>query len=59
MNKYKIVFSKTAEKQLFKIPQVSIDKIIQTILELKEEPRPVSCKKLKGFDNLWRIRIGN
>ena len=26
---------------------------------LEENPRPEGCKKLKGFKNLWRIRIGN
>jgi mRNA interferase RelE/StbE len=26
---------------------------------LAENPRPAGCKKLKGHDDLWRIRIGS
>ncbi|MCL5991581.1 MAG: type II toxin-antitoxin system RelE/ParE family toxin [Bacteroidetes bacterium] len=28
-------------------------------MALKSEPRPAGCKKLIGFHNLWRIRIGD
>ncbi|MBX2901698.1 MAG: type II toxin-antitoxin system RelE/ParE family toxin [Cyclobacteriaceae bacterium] len=26
---------------------------------LEEDPRPIGCKKLKGEQNIWRIRIGD
>lgn len=29
------------------------------LLTLAAEPRPVGCKKLKGYDNLYRLRIGD
>jgi len=32
---------------------------VSALKGLEENPRPEGCKKLKGFKNLWRIRIGN
>jgi mRNA interferase RelE/StbE len=26
---------------------------------LAANPRPAGCKKLKGYKNRWRIRVGN
>lgn len=58
MKSYHVVLSKTAEKNLYKLPAQSIGKIISALKDLETEPRPIGCKKLKGFTNLWRIRIG-
>jgi len=34
--------------------------VSKAIDNLKENPRPVGCKKLKGeTDYLWRVRVGN
>ena len=59
MKSYKVVLSKTAEKDLYKLPSQIISKIIPVLQSLENNPRPVGCKKLKGFTNLWRVRIGN
>jgi len=56
---YTVVFAKSAEKELTSLPAKAIEKIVAAILLLEENPRPNGCKKLKGFTNLWRIRIGN
>jgi mRNA interferase RelE/StbE len=57
---YRIIFSKTAEKDLDKLPVITIKRISKAIDNLAENPRPVGCKKLKSTeDNLWRIRIGD
>ncbi len=29
------------------------------ILALAESPRPAACKKLKGYKDQWRVRIGD
>jgi mRNA interferase RelE/StbE len=29
------------------------------VLALAENPRPAGCKKLKGYKDQWRIRIGD
>ncbi len=59
MKSYCVVLSKTAEKNLNKLPNLIIAQIITVLKNLENEPRPVGCKKLKGFVNLWRVRIGN
>ena len=59
MKKYSVVLTKSAEKDLYNLPQSVIVKIISALKLLEEEPRPTGCKKLKGYKNLWRIRIGD
>ena len=59
MKQYQVVLSKTAEKELSKMSVKVVGKIIPVLLELANDPRPVGCKKLKGFDNLWRVRKGD
>ncbi len=59
MKKYNVVLSKSAEKSLTKLPIDIISKIIPVVKKLEDNPRPSGCKKLKGFTDLWRVRIGN
>ena len=56
---YKIVIKKSAAKQITAVPKSVKESIFEHIFELSEEPRPPGCKKLKGEENAWRIRIGN
>ncbi len=55
---YKIVFRKSAEKQLLKLPQPVGLKIIGLIKQLPENPIPGNAKKMSGFQNVYRIRSG-
>jgi mRNA interferase RelE/StbE len=59
MKQYEVVFSKTVVKSMSKLPTSIVNKIIPVLESLASNPRPVGCKKLKGFDNLWRVRIGD
>ncbi len=59
MKRYEVVFSRRAEKDIEKLPARVVQKIIPVIVSLEENPRPPGCKKLKGYADLWRIRIGN
>ncbi len=59
MKRFTVVLTKSAEKELYKLPLEVIPKIVSALKGLEENPRPEGCKKLKGFKNLWRIRIGN
>lgn len=59
MKRYTVVLTQTAEKELQKLPVRMIEKIIALLKSLEENPRPSGCKKLKGYKNLWRVRIGN
>ncbi|QHS56019.1 type II toxin-antitoxin system RelE/ParE family toxin [Mucilaginibacter sp. 14171R-50] len=55
---YNIAISKSAQKQLNKLQEDIADRIIESIYELANDPRPTGCKKLKGRE-AYRIRVGN
>ncbi len=59
MKIYEVVLSKTAEKNLIKLSAQIVNKILPVLKSLGQEPRPIGCKKLKGFTNLWRVRVGD
>jgi len=59
MSQYKIVFSKSAAKELSKFPSTVNNRVIKAVLELSDNPRPQGAKKLKGGSENWRIRIGD
>ncbi|MEZ5048813.1 MAG: type II toxin-antitoxin system RelE/ParE family toxin [Saprospiraceae bacterium] len=59
MNKYRISFKKSTIKELYKLPNKEVARIIKSIGNLAIHPRPTGCKKLKGYMNLWRIKSGN
>lgn len=56
---YKIEITKNAEKQLRKLSDSVSKKISIAILSLTENPRPNGCKKLKGKDLAYRIRVSD
>jgi mRNA interferase RelE/StbE len=56
---YEIRFKKSALKELEKLPLNIQETISLDVAELSTEPRPSGCRKLKGNDNYWRIRIGD
>lgn len=59
MKRYNVVLTQTAEKELRRLPSRVIEKIVIVLKSLEENPRPAGCKKLKGYKNLWRIRVGD
>ncbi|AEG01822.1 type II toxin-antitoxin system RelE family toxin [Methylomonas methanica] len=56
---YRIEFKQGVEKDLAKIPKALALKILDRIAALSEEPRPDGCKKLKGSENTYRIRVND
>ena len=56
---YQIELASTARKQLDKLPKPTQKRIATAIDNLKETPRPPGTKKLKGADDLWRVRAGS
>lgn len=59
MKRYSVVLTQTAEKELRRLPSKVIEKIVTVLKSLEEDPRPKGCKKLKGYKNLWRVRVGD
>lgn len=58
MPEYKIRITKTAQKQLDKLPDSVAVILIEAIYDLAPNPQPFGCKKLKGRE-AYRIRKGN
>ena len=56
---YEILLSKATRKQLSTLPDFIHNKIIEDITNLSVSPRPAGCKKLKGYKNSYRIRVGD
>lgn len=57
---YRIVVSRSAEKDLKRLSTSIFKRVAVKIDTLAENPRPSGSKKLKGTqDELWRIRVGD
>ena len=56
---YRIQFTPRAERDLAALPRVDQVRIASRIDSLATTPRPAGCKKLKGPDRFYRIRIGD
>lgn len=58
MPSYKVTLTKTAQKQLDKLPGSVSQDLIAVISTLAQTPRPTGYKKLKGRPG-YRVRVGN
>jgi mRNA interferase RelE/StbE len=59
MKKYEVVISSSAKRELKKLPKEVIAEITRAIFALADNARPQNCKKLEGYTNAYRIRIGD
>jgi mRNA interferase RelE/StbE len=58
MAKYKIEIKRSASKELNSLPNKEIKKIINSINQLIENPRPINSKKLSASER-YRLRVGD
>ena len=58
MARYSLEISRTAEKQLRKLPAEEQRRVARAMLALAEKPRPAGARKLTGYDDVYRIRVG-
>ena len=56
---YTVIMERQAEKALRRLPCELLSRVDRLITSLADEPRPTGCKKLKGYDNLYRLRAGD
>ncbi len=59
MSNYRVALTASAEKELHNLAAQMVARIVPRLEGLASTPRPAGCKKLKGGDNEWRIRVGN
>jgi mRNA interferase RelE/StbE len=59
MADFNISFARAARKELERLPEAVVDRILARIEMLAKSPRPSGCVKLQGNNQLWRIRVGD
>ena len=59
MKTFTVQYKKSSEKDIERLPADFVQRIRDAILGLSQNPRPTGCKKLKGFENKYRIRVGD
>jgi len=56
---YRIEVTPRVQKDLKALPIRDRQRVADQIDALKTDPRPMGCKKLKGREDFWRIRVGD
>lgn len=59
MTAYRVEFTTAAAKEVRKLDPQNHRRILAGISELEREPRPHGVRKLAGYDNAWRVRVGD
>jgi mRNA interferase RelE/StbE len=57
--KYALEIKQSAQKELDALDDALFSRIDRKILALAETPRPAGCKRLKGYRDKWRVRVGD
>ena len=57
--KYSLQITHSAQMELDTLDDSLFARVDRKILALADDPRPPGCKKLKGYKDSWRIRIGD
>jgi len=57
--KYSLEIKQSAQKELDSLDDAVFARVDRKILALADNPRPAGCKKLKGYKDLWRIRVSD
>ncbi|MBI3073817.1 MAG: type II toxin-antitoxin system RelE/ParE family toxin [Deltaproteobacteria bacterium] len=56
---YSVEVSRTAERQIRSLDRPVQVRVLRVIMALSVNPRPAGHKKLAGYDDVFRIRVGD
>ena len=59
MADYRVTFARSARRELERLDRQLAGRIVTRIEGLVVEPRPSGVRKLRGANNLWRLRVGD
>lgn len=59
MAEYAVTFARSARRELEALEGTIAARIIGRIERLAIEPRPGGARKLRGEQDLWRLRVGD
>ncbi|MBL7945125.1 MAG: type II toxin-antitoxin system RelE/ParE family toxin [Flavobacteriales bacterium] len=55
---YSVELSRSATRELRRVPEPYHTSIVRVLRGLEKDPRPSGCKKLTGAAGLYRVRVG-
>ncbi len=58
MARYEIEISRTAEKQLRKLPHADRQRVAHRVSSLARDPFTKGTRKLTGYEDVFRVRAG-
>ena len=56
---YSLEIKQSVEKDLKKVPKEMVERIIEAIEKLSENPYPRQSKKIKSAERTYRLRVGD
>ena len=56
---FRIEWKKSTRKDLRKLPNATVDRVIEAVESLAENPFPHGVEKLSGSEHAYRIRVGD
>jgi mRNA interferase RelE/StbE len=56
--RYRVILPRLVQRELDRLPDDAVKRIMARLAQLEANPRPADVKKLKGRD-AWRIRVGD
>ncbi|MGD0771452.1 MAG: type II toxin-antitoxin system RelE/ParE family toxin [Candidatus Solibacter sp.] len=59
MGEYLVRVKPSVRKELEALPESVLARVVQELESLGHAPRPTGCKKLKGYKDQWRVRVGD
>jgi len=57
--RYSVYLQPSAKTELDRLSAKLIQRVFPRVESLASNPRPPGCRKLKGGENEWRIRVGD
>lgn len=58
MGRHRVEISRTAERQLRKLGVTDRRRVVRAMLALGDDPHPSGSRKLTGYADVFRIRVG-
>jgi len=59
VDSYSVELKPSARKELESLTDTVLARVVSKLESLAHDPRPPGCKKLKGYKDQWRVRIGD
>jgi mRNA interferase RelE/StbE len=59
MGEYSVQVKPSARKELEALPDDVLTRVVKKLESLGHAPRPTGCRKLKGYKDQWRVRVGD